>query len=323
MRKTSKRRTETVGVVGLGLMGRGIATCLVANGFSVVAFDRVTGKGEQCCEHIDKALTELVSRGLLKRTATRDWRARFQSASSIDELGGCRFVIEAVKEDLPLKKRIFSRLEEALPPDAIIASNTSSIPIGQLQQGCRSPERIIGMHWGEPAQITRYLEIIPGKKTSPETIQRTKELGALCGKEPSVLQFDIRGFVSNRMMYAMMREACHLLEAGVADIETIDRSFRNDIGWWATLAGPFRWMDLTGIPAYAAVMEDLLPKLSNSKKVSETMKDAVRRGAQGISNRKGFYQYTAKDAAKWERAWVEFTYDIRKLVDKYERLVKL
>jgi 3-hydroxybutyryl-CoA dehydrogenase len=123
------------------------------------------------------------------------------------------------------------------------------------------------------------------------------------------------------MMYAMMREAFHLVERGVASLEDVDRSFRNDIGWWATIAGPFRWMDLTGIPAYAAVMEGLLPELCNTTEVPALMKQMLARGAQGVANRKGFYRYDAESARKWEQAWVEFTYDLRALVEKHNRRI--
>jgi 3-hydroxybutyryl-CoA dehydrogenase len=122
-------------------------------------------------------------------------------------------------------------------------------------------------------------------------------------------------------MYAMLREAFHLVESGVADIETVDRSFRNDIGWWATLAGPFRWMDLTGIPAYADVMEGLLPELSQSTAIPKLMTRTLKRGARGVSNRKGFYSYSKESSRKWEEAWVEFTYDIKKLAEKYQAVL--
>jgi 3-hydroxybutyryl-CoA dehydrogenase len=139
---------------------------------------------------------------------------------------------------------------------------------------------------------------------------------------PTVLNCDIRGFISNRLMYAMLREAFHLVEAGIADIETVDRSYRNDMGWWSTIAGPFRWMDLTGIPAYMAVMEDLLPELDNSTKVPKLMRAMTKSGALGIANQKGFYKYTKAEAAKWEKVWVNFTYDIRGLAEKYQKQVK-
>ena len=314
---------DPVGIVGLGLLGRGIATCLLANGFSVRAYNRTARRAGTAVDHIGAALREMVRRKVLSRKAADDWRARFALVSSPEELGDCAFVIESVREDLKLKREIFRQLESSMRPAAVIASNTSSLPISILQKGRHHPERFIGMHWGEPAEIMRYLEIIPGKQTSAETIRITRHLGEACGKEPSTLNVDIRGFVSNRMMYAMMREAFHLVESGVADLETVDRSFRNDIGWWATIAGPFRWMDLTGIPAYATVAEGLFPKLCNTKSVSKVIGDVVAGGANGISNAKGFYKYSKAGAKQWERAWVDFTYDVAALVRKYERRVKL
>jgi 3-hydroxybutyryl-CoA dehydrogenase len=111
-----------------------------------------------------------------------------------------------VKEDLALKRRIYDELEESTPARTVIASNTSSFPISVVQEGRRHPERFVGMHWGEPAQIMRYLEIVPGKLTSPRAVRLTKQVGIACGKEPTVLKQDIRGFVSNRMMYAILRK---------------------------------------------------------------------------------------------------------------------
>jgi 3-hydroxybutyryl-CoA dehydrogenase len=318
-----KPNIDPVGIVGLGLLGRGIATCLLAHGFSVRAYNRTAQRAGAAVDHIGTALREMVRRKVLSRNAAADWRARFALVSSPEELGDCAYVIESVREDLKLKREIFRQLESSMRPAAVIASNTSSLPISILQKGRRHPERFIGMHWGEPAEIMRYLEIIPGKQTSAETIRITRHLGEACGKEPSTLNVDIRGFVSNRMMYAMMREAFHLVESGVADLETVDRSFRNDIGWWATIAGPFRWMDLTGIPAYATVAKGLFPKLCNTRSVSKVIGDVVAGGANGISNAKGFYKYSKPGAKQWERAWVDFTYDVAALVRKYERRVKL
>jgi 3-hydroxybutyryl-CoA dehydrogenase len=298
-------------------MGQGIATCLLAHGHEVFGFDSDRKKYREMTRHVGTALTELRRRKLLKAETSRTWTSRLHSASDLSELAPCEIVIECVREDLDLKRSIFAQLEKIVSPKTIIASNTSSLPITLLQSGLAKPGRFIGMHWGEPAQIMRYLEIIPGKQTSKATIKASLRFGLSCGKEPAVLKQDIRGFLSNRLMYAMLREACHLVESGVADIETIDQSFRNDIGWWALLAGPFRWMDLTGIPAYAAVMEGLLPDLSSGTGVPEIMQKMVRRKALGTSNAKGFYPYTKATAAKWERDWVEFTYAMRELAEKF------
>jgi 3-hydroxybutyryl-CoA dehydrogenase len=300
-------------------MGRGIAACLLAHGLNVIAFNRTASRAQESISHIEGALRELARRRIVPRSRIRHWKRRFHLATSISELKPCRFVIESVKEDLPLKRQLYRHLERAVPRDAVIATNTSSIPITVLQTGRMHPERFVGMHWGEPAHIMRFLEIIPGRHTSESVVQRTRDLGGICGKDPSILREDIGGFISNRMFYAMLREAFHLVEAGIADIETVDRSFRNDIGWWSLLAGPFRWMDLTGIPAYALVMESLNPKLARSKHVPKLMRDVVARGAVGIGNAKGFYQYSKRSARQWEQNWIEFTYDMRKLADKYAK----
>jgi 3-hydroxyacyl-CoA dehydrogenase len=314
---TTTPNIEPVGLIGLGLMGRGIATCLLANGFEVTAYNRTARRATAALRHIEESLEELVRRKVARRAAVRNWRTRFCLVRSLGELAPCGLVIESVKEDLELKREIYKELEGAVGRDAVIASNTSSLPISVLQHGRKNPARFIGMHWGEPAQIMRYLEVIPGETTSERAIDLAMHFGKRIGKEPTLLKRDIRGFISNRMMYAMIREAFHLVESGIADIETVDRSFRNDIGYWATIAGPFRWMDLTGIPSYAAVMQGLLPKLSNARQVPKLMRDTVASGALGVANARGFYPYTKASARKWEKAWVEFTYEIRKLSEKY------
>lgn len=306
-----------IGIIGLGLMGRGIAACLLAHGRRVIAYSRSAESRARTRPHVSRALRELAHRGILPGRQLAGWPGRLRIVHSISALAPCGLVIESVKEDAALKRNVFVELERCLAPDAIIASNTSSLPITLLQAGLEHPARVVGMHWGEPAEIMRYLEIIPGRRTSRRAVEGTRRLGEICGKEPTVLQEDVRGFLSNRMMYAMIREAFHLVEAGIADIATVDRSFRNDIGWWALLAGPFRWMDLTGIPAYALVMEGLLPKLSSATRVPKLMRQTVARGALGIANARGFYPYTPQSARRWQKRWVDFTYDVRRLADKY------
>lgn len=301
---------QPVGLIGLGLMGRGIATCLLANGVEVIAYNRTARRAAASVRHIEKSLEELVERKVIRRAAIKNWRKRFHLVRSLADLAPCRFVIESVKEDLALKREIYDEVEAAVAPDAVISSNTSGIAISVIQEGRTNPARFVGMHWGEPAQIMRYLEVIPGVETSSKTVELTLKLGEICGKEPTILRKDAPGFISNRLMYAMIREAFHIVESGIADIETVDRSFRNDIGYWATIAGPFRWMDLTGIPAYATVMEGLLPQLSAATEVPKLMRETVARGTK-------FYPYTKASEKKWEKAWVDFTFEIRRLADKY------
>lgn len=297
--------SPTVGVVGLGLLGRGIATCLVSRGLRVIGFDLNPDVMAAAQAHMAAALDEMHVRKALPASLWQGWEDRYQSAESLTDLTECQFVIESVVEDLEAKRSLFARLEEILAVHIPIGSNTSALPISRLQSKCRHPERVIGMHWAEPCHLTRFLEVIRGDKTDDATTQAAIQLGELAGKEPSLVQKDVPGFIVNRLGYAMYREAFWLLEQGVADVETIDRSFRNALSVWADVAGPFRWMDLTGLPAYASVMEHLLPELSRSTDVPHTMKELVASGARGIANGRGFYEYTPEEAKRWEQILTE------------------
>src|SRR5207247_6689575 len=165
----------------------------------------------------------------------------------------------------------------------------TTIPHTELKNNAIHQERIMGIQWGKPAHITRFMEIICGKNTLPVHAERALALARQLGKEPSLLRKDVRGFITNRVMYAMLREAFHLVESGVASIADVDRSLRNDLGYWITFAGPFRFMDFTGIPAYCAVMRYLLPDLDCSKQVPSLIAKLVQSGAQGTANARGFY----------------------------------
>src|SRR5205823_4304669 len=261
-------------------------------------------------------LEGLKEEGLLRSDPRRILR-RLTISEDYSGLRQSQIVVECVTEDLDVKKEAIRKIEQAVSPDTIIGSNTSAIPPTALQHNALHPERILGMHWGEPAHITRFMEIICGKNTLPVHAERALALARQLGKEPSLLRKDVRGFITNRVMYAMLREAFHLVESGVASIADVDRSLRNDLGYWITFAGPFRFMDLTGIPAYCAVMRDLLPDLDCGKNVPALMRRVVRAGAKGVSNCKGFYPYTAGQARLWQRLFLKFSYEIRKLALKY------
>jgi 3-hydroxybutyryl-CoA dehydrogenase len=233
------------------------------------------------------------------------------------DLKAAEIVIESTVEDLTVKRQVIGKIETVVSSKTLIGSNTSAIPVTDLQRGATHPERILGLHWAEPANITRFMEVICGKQTSRQNAQRAIRFARRLGKEPSLLRKDIRGFITNRIMYAMLREAFYLVEAGFASVADVDRSLRNDLGYWITFAGPFRFMDLTGIPAYAAVMKDLLPDLNCATEVPRLMQEVVQSGARGVSNAKGFYRYTPAQAKQWERLFIEFSHNVRELAEKY------
>lgn len=310
--------TTTIGVAGLGLLGRGIAACLLSHGFRVIAFDRSDEARAGARRHIAGAIDDLVRRGGFPASLREEWGDRYTEAAAVGGLAASEFIIESISEDLDAKRTLFDEIEGVVAPTVPIASNTSALPISQLQEGLRHPGRFIGMHWAEPCHLTRFLEIIRGEQTDDATAEAAMDLARRAGKDPSLVLKDVEGFIVNRIGYAMFREAFWLLENGVADVETIDRSFRNALSVWANIAGPFRWMDLTGIPAYAAVMERLWPKLSCATEVPRLMTDLVESGARGISNGRGFYNYTPEESERWERRLIENVWASRAAIDAEE-----
>jgi len=186
-----------------------------------------------------------------------------------------------------------------------------------LQKETRHPERFFGLHWTEPAYTTRFLEVICGDLSDQSKAEYLYGLSSQWGKEPILVRKDIRGFIANRLMYAMYREAFYLVENGYATIEDVDRACRNNTGYFMTLVGIFRWMDLTGVPAYHTVMQELFPTLNNDTKPAKLIEDIVTSGGKGVSNAKGFYSYTEEEARLWEQTYKEFAFEIRKLALKY------
>ena len=305
-----------IGTVGLGLMGSSIVTCLLAAGHEVVSLIRDLKKAPAVKERIEKFLEQLKEEGLLKESPAIIIE-RFTITDDAKDLAGNEVVIESIVENVNEKKRLFKTLESVLSPTAIIGSNTSAIPVSILQNELKYPGRMLGIHWGEPAHVSKFLEVICGNESDIHHAEKIMKLAEGWGKEPSLIKKDIRGFITNRLMYAMMREAFHLVENDYATYEDIDRACRNDFGYWITFAGPFRFMDITGIPAYLNVMKDLFPELDNSSGTPSSIEKLVASGAKGVANEKGFYPYTKETAEKWEKLFVEFTYEIRKLSAKY------
>jgi 3-hydroxybutyryl-CoA dehydrogenase len=297
---------EQVGVVGLGLLGRGIAACFLRQGFGVVGLTPTEAEHASARSEIAKMMASID-----------DWERRFEAVTDFERLEKCTFVVESVPEDLATKLAVLDALEKVIEPTVIIASNTSAIPISVLQQSRKYPQRMVGMHWAEPAHATRFLELIRGDQTSAAAFDATLAMGRRLGKEPIACQKDVPGFIVNRIAYAMYREACYLIEAGVADADSIDRSLRNSLGLWASICGPLRWIDITGGPAlYARAMERVLPTLSNSATIPRVLSELAESGAAGITNGRGFYRYTPEESQEWHDRYHRHVIEVAKLQDR-------
>lgn len=315
-RRKTKREEMIAGVIGLGLMGHSIIACLLAAGHRVIGVTRDLKRHRGTRGHVRQLLRQMKREGLTRRDPAR-LAARLTLSDDFADLAACGLVIESVIEDVAVKLETYRAVEGVVPATTIIGTNTSSIPVTLLQRGASHPERFVGIHWDEPAHVTRFMEIIAGEKTDPVVAKRVVAMAERWGKEPSLLRRDVRGFITNRISYAMFREACHLVDSGVATFEDVDRSLRNDVGWWMPFAGPFRYMDLMGVEAYYRVMKGLLPELSNSPDVPAAMQQVIDSGGRGVTNGRGFYRYTKDEAEAWKKAFLNFNYEIRRLAMKY------
>ena len=315
---SAAERPERVAVVGLGLLGRGIAASFLGHGFEVVAFDRDEGRQSDARGHVERMIGELVDLAGADPRLREDWAGRYHPATGYGALEGCSFVVESVTEDEAIKSEVLDQIEAQVNSATVIASNSSAIPISRLQQGRKHPERFLAMHWAEPAHATRFMELIPGRQTSAQTMETALALARRLGKEPCVCQQEVPGFIVNRIGYAMYREALHLLETGVADAETIDLSVRNAMGLWATVCGPLRWIDLTGGPElYARAMEQVLPTLSKADALPPVMQKLADSGARGITNGRGFFNYTPEEAQQWEELYRKHAWRVAALQNEY------
>ena len=305
-----------IGVVGLGLMGCSICTCLLIAGHKVVAVapipDDLSHAEKRIAKHLDKSYEE----GMAKMKADEYFK-NLIITEDYSKLANCSLVIECTLENIDIKKSVYKKIESVISPDTLLASNTSAIPISILQKETIHAKRFFGLHWAEPSHTTRFLEIICGNQSNVELGEKLYDLSHKWGKEPTLVRKDIRGFITNRLMYSLYREACYLVENGYATVEDVDRACRNNAGYWMTLVGAFRWMDLTGVPAYHTVMKDLLPTLSNNTEIPKLIDDIVKAGGKGVANGKGFYNYTEEEARLWEETFNNFSYEIRKLALKY------
>jgi 3-hydroxybutyryl-CoA dehydrogenase len=271
-------RYATVLVVGAGQMGAGIAQVVAASGRSVSLHDPYPGAVERGFAAMRKSLERLDA----------DVEATLARVTAVDDLVAADLMIEAVVEDAAVKADIFRRADETLPPEAILASNTSSIPITSLAAATGRPDRVVGMHFFNPVPVLKLVEVIRGLDTSDETAQAIVELARDLGKTPAEAR-DVPGFVSNRILMPFINEAAYALYEGVAEPEAIDTIAK--LGF-AHPMGPLALADLIGLDTCVAIMEVLHHGLGDPKYAPcPLLRQYVQAGRLGRKSGRGFYVY--------------------------------
>jgi 3-hydroxybutyryl-CoA dehydrogenase len=275
-------RFEHVLVVGAGQMGGGIAQVVAASGRRVFLYDSAPGAVERGLETMRASLAKLADKG---GPPPDEVLARIEP---VDELVACDLLVEAVIEDATVKQDVFRRADATLPSEAILASNTSSIPIASLAAATRRPDRVIGMHFFNPVPVLALVEIVRGRETSDETAAAITELTRELGKTPAVAN-DFPGFVSNRILMPYINEAAYALHDGVAELEAIDTIAR--LGFNHPL-GPLALADLIGLDTCVAIMEVLHEGLGDDKYAPcPLFREYLERGRTGRKSGRGFYIY--------------------------------
>lgn len=309
----------SVGVVGLGLMGSSIAVALLVAGHEVKAIAPLPEDRIAAPIRIKQQLELCAQMGLLKFPVA-DYLAMLTISEDYKELSYCGLVQECVIEKIEIKQLVYQKITAVVNEGTIISSNTSAIPISTLQQYVSNPERFMGVHWAEPAFATRFLEITCGHQTDAAKADFVYRMVHYWGKEPTLLKKDIRGFITNRLMYAVYREALSIVENGEATLEDADKAFQYDAGSWITMMGIFKRMDFEGLADHYERLKNLLPHLCNRTTVPELMQQMVDEGARGISNGKGLYVYKNGETQRWEKSFAAFNEDIFKLASNYPEI---
>ena len=270
-------------VVGAGQMGGGIAQVLAASGRRVGLLDPAPGAVERALEAMRSSLARIAAKGAGPEPG--EVLARIEP---VDELVAAGLAIEAIVEDAGAKRELFERLDEALPADAVLASNTSSISITMLAAATRRPDRVVGMHFFNPVPVMALVEVIRGLETSEETAAAVTELAVELGKTPAHAR-DFPGFVANRILMPLVNEAAYTLMEGVADAESIDTVAR--LGLNHPL-GPLALADLIGLDTCVAIMEVLRDGLGDQKYAPcPLLRQYVEAGRIGRKAGRGFYEY--------------------------------
>ena len=286
-------------VIGVGTMGPGIAATLSRGGLDMVLYDvsaEQLRKAEADMPSLQKVLDEI-------KVAASSGKISYESdlARAVREAD---FVIEAVPERLELKQRVFAELDRLARPAAILASNTSGIPITRLQEAVACKSRVVGMHWSNPPHVIPMVEVIAGEHTDPGVVERTRRLVADCGLIAVLVDKEVPGFVHNRLLYAVLREAVSLVEKGVVSPEELDKCFKWGLGLKLAVIGPMELLDVAGLDIYAAVAGYLNADLDNSARVPDYIAEKVQAKRFGMKTGEGIYQYTPQKlgALRAERA---------------------
>jgi len=302
-----------VGLIGLGTMGPGIAARLARGGIDVTAFDIAPAAVERAGAMLD------IANGVLDRLdiappETGSGTVRF-AASIAETVEGANLVIENVPENQDIKTQTYRAIEPLIGSDVILATDTSGIPITELQAGLAEPGRFVGMHWSNPPHIIPMIEVIGGSATAPETVATVRDFIRGLGLLPVVVKKDVPGFVENRVLYALLREAVDLVERGVIEPEDLDTCVSWGIGYKIAVVGPMALLDMAGLDIYSSVSSFLNSDLASRDDVAPLVKEKMAASKLGIKSGEGIYSYTPEQILELQAARAGKLVAVRRILE--------
>jgi 3-hydroxybutyryl-CoA dehydrogenase len=281
----------TIGVVGSGLMGVGIATQAALHGYATIVHDIDAARLASVHAKAEAVLDELIDAGVFHADDIAGVLGRIETTEKLERVATAGFIVEAIPEVLELKNRTYRALEPLLREDAIFASNTSGFPPDLLAQVLQNKARFVIAHFWNPPHTIPLVEVVPGTETDPEVTRRTADLMTAIGMEPVVLTKAIPGFVGNRLQFAVLREALAIVRSGAATPEVVDAVMKSSLGRRYGMVGPLESADLGGLDTLLDIGLHLMPELAKDEDVLQLMRERVEKGHVGVRSGQGFYDW--------------------------------
>lgn len=278
-----------IGVLGSGMMGGGIAQVAAQSGFDVVLCDVEASLLEKAVSRMENFMDKSIKKGKITEEQKKEYLSRVTSTTQMNDFSDVDLVIEAITEDLELKKNAFSQLDEICKPEAILASNTSSMSITILGSSTNRPEKVAGMHFFNPPQIMKLVEVIRGYYTNDQTVKTIYQMAKDMGKVPVEVKKDFPGFIVTRVNMAQINEAIRLVEEGVADPQDIDTAMKLGLNW---PMGPFEMQDFMGVDTTYYILEYLYEQFKDKNwEPPQTLKSIMRAGRYGKKAGAGWFDH--------------------------------
>ena len=283
---------KTIAVAGMGTMGRGIAHCLAAAGYDVRCYEVDAATRGRATPLLQSLQETLIKAGLLAAEQAAPALARVQLFAELEPcVAGAQLVVEAIPENLELKLDFYARLDELCEPHVVFASNTSGLSITKLAAATERPGKVVGFHWWNPAHLMPLIEVTKGGGTSDDTADLLMALSRKLGKRPILVRRDVPGFVGNRLQFAVLREALHLVQEGIASPEDVDTAMKAGPGIRYAFLGPLETADLGGLDVFASISSYLFAELAANSEPPECLTGRVAEGRLGVKSGEGFYPY--------------------------------